>query len=77
MTTKYQMTTGEIVPTNAGAGPFFPIYFCVECNAPNAAFGIARADGRVNYCGWEFGRPVCVGKGKTAQPQPVVPKAPW
>ena len=77
MPTKYQAETGAISPTRT-AEHKFPIYFCEECGAPNAAFGIARADGRLNYCGYVHGQPRCVGKGKEAgggQVPPPVP--PW
>lgn len=62
--TKYQSEKGEIslVPT---AEHKFPIHFCEECGAPNAAFGRARSDGRLNYCGWDGYEPVCVGKGNS------------
>ena len=77
MPTKYQSETGAIslVPS---AEAKFPIYFCEGCEAPNAAFGIVRADGRLNYCGWEAGRPVCVGKGRAEGGGKVLAtSAPW
>lgn len=65
MTTKYQSEKGEISPVQT-AEHKFPIYFCEECGAPNAAYGRARADGRLNYCGWDGYAPVCFGKGRAA-----------
>ena len=77
MTTKFQSEKGAIALT-ADADHKFPIYFCVECGAPHAAFGIVRADGRLNYCGWSNGRPVCVGKGRAEDGGKVpAPAAPW
>ena len=65
MPTKYQSDTGAISaePTVEAK---FPIYFCEGCGASHAAFGIVKLDGRLNYCGWAEGRPVCVGKGRAA-----------
>lgn len=63
MPTKFQSETGSIAPA-ADATHKFPIYICEECAAPNAAFGVARAETRLNYCGWVDGRPVCVSKGR-------------
>lgn len=73
MPTKYQSDQGVISPT-ADATHKFPIYFCEECNAPNAGFGIARGEGRLSYCGYD-GRPVCTAKvgGELAQGQGLAP----
>lgn len=77
MPTKYQSATGAISPTPT-AEHKFPIYFCEVCRAPNAAFGIVKLDGRLNYCGWENGRPVCVERGSAEEGgKPPAPAAPW
>lgn len=77
MPTKYQSDTGAISPKPT-AEHKFPIYFCEGCEAPNAAFGVVRADGRLNYCGWENGQAVCVGKGRAEGGGKVpAPAAPW
>ena len=73
MPTKFQSATGTISLV-ADAEHKFPIYFCEECGAPNAAFGRVRADGRLSYCGHE-GRAVCIGKGR-APDGGKVPAAP-
>lgn len=75
MTTKYQSDKGSVSLT-ADAEHKFAIYFCVECDAPHAAFGIARADGRLNYCGWKAARPVCIGKGRAEDGGKVLASAP-
>jgi len=76
MPTKYQSATGTIalIPD---AEHKFPIYFCEDCMAPNAAFGRVRADGRLSYCGYA-GRAVCVEKGKAPDSGKVpAQSAPW
>ncbi|KFL31753.1 hypothetical protein JP75_06760 [Devosia riboflavina] len=77
MPTKYQSATGSISLT-ADDEHKFPIYFCEECDAPHAAFGIKQGDGRKSYCGWLNGRAMCIGKGR-AEDGGKVPAAapPW
>lgn len=76
MPTKFQSATGSISPMPTAEAKF-PIYFCEECGAPNAAFGIVKLDGRLNFCGWEGERPVCIGKGKErGNGQPEI-SPPW
>lgn len=77
MTTKFQSDKGTI-SLSADANHKFPIYFCLDCGALNAGFGIARADGRLNYCGWVNGRPACVKKGRAEDGGKVpAPSVPW
>ncbi|WP_152662433.1 hypothetical protein [Devosia soli] len=77
MPTKFQSESGAITPS-ADATHKFPVYYCEECGAPNAGFGMPRAEGRLSYCGWDGFRPVCVGKGKPeGAGLAVPPSAPW
>lgn len=76
MPTKFQTEKG-VISLEPTAEAKFPIYFCEDCNAPNAAFGTIQSDGRASYCGYE-GRPVCVGKGRAEDGGKVLaPSAPW
>jgi len=76
MPTKYQSATGTISHTPTAEAKF-PIYECEGCGAPDAAFGIVRPDGRMNYCGWDSGQPAFVGKGRAEGGGKVPAAAPW
>lgn len=77
MPTKYQSDKGDISLTPT-ASHKFPIYLCEGCGAPDAAFGIVKLDGRLNYCGWENGYPVCVGRGRAEDGgKPPAAPVPW
>jgi hypothetical protein len=77
MPTKFQSATGEISASPEGQGAKFPIYFCEGCGYHGAGFGLVRADGRLSYCGWQDGGPVCVGKGKEQDSAPAKAAPPW
>lgn len=42
------------------------IHFCEDCGFEGAAFG-ETVDGKMrSWCGWQGGKPVCIGQGRAA-----------
>lgn len=64
MPTEYVVTGPDIERNGRKVTPMAPIYHCEGCGFKGAPFGIKRGDEVLSYCGWEAGRPVCVGKGR-------------
>ena len=65
MPIKYQSDKGEMSPIQT-AEHKFPIYFCEVCGFQGAAFLRKQGERTLSYCAYD-GRPVCVGRGNSAE----------
>ncbi|NGP19267.1 hypothetical protein [Devosia aurantiaca] len=66
MPTEYQPTGAEIVVNGKRVPATAPIYLCEGCGYRGAPFQQKRGDELLSYCGWNDGRPVCIGKGRAS-----------
>ena len=66
MPTEYVPTGHEFQRNDVKVTAMAPIYYCEGCGFKGAPFGIKDGETAQSYCGWESGRPVCVGKGRTS-----------
>jgi len=64
MPTEYRPSGPPFTRDNRTVEPMAAVHICEHCGYEHAAFGVMRGDTVLSYCGWQDGRPVCVGKGK-------------
>ena len=64
MPTEYRFSGPEILRDNRPVQPKAAVHICEGCGYENAAFGETRGGELLSYCGWQYGGPACVGKGR-------------